>query len=55
MLYEATFTDWKKKFRKFIVSASNEEKSVELAKRYVESQGGATSKVRMSLIRKLPQ
>lgn len=54
MIFEVTFTNKENRLKKFITSGENEAKCMELAKRYIKQQGGATSPARMSQIRKLP-
>lgn len=51
MLFEVTFRNKENHFKKFITSGKNEAKCIELAKRYIKQQGGATSPARMSLLR----
>lgn len=54
MLFEVTYVNNKNILKKFITSGENEDKCIDLAKKYIKENGGTTSPARMSKLRKLP-
>lgn len=54
MLFEVTYINNKNILKKFITSGENEDKCIDIAKKYIKENGGTSSVARMSKLSKLP-